>query len=54
MENDKVISEVLSVANLFELTKRALDKIGLEVLAPLSDDEKNELISSILLAEIRS
>lgn len=55
MENEgKLIAETINVANIFEVTKAVIEKIGLEHMAPLDEAVQNELISKTILSFARS
>jgi hypothetical protein len=43
---DETIDNIITTCNLFEVVDNVLTKIGFEYQAPLSDDDKNEVISS--------
>jgi hypothetical protein len=42
---DKDVSNVITVANMFEIVSGTMRKVGYEYVAPLSEAEEQEVIS---------
>lgn len=55
MENqERLIAETINIANIFEVTKAVIEKVGLEFMAPLEEAKQDELISKTILTFARS
>ena len=48
MDNGLLINNTITAANIFELTKKALTKVGLEYICPLEDSIVDEQISKAM------
>ncbi|AUR81099.1 hypothetical protein FDJ25_gp013 [Vibrio phage Aphrodite1] len=48
---EQYVSDVLTIANIQEVVKGALTKIGLEVLPPVEDEKVVEIVSKSIKEE---
>lgn len=53
MSNEKLISDVVAIANTTELVKNTIAKLGLTYIAPLSESIQDEKISKAIIRKVR-
>lgn len=50
---DGEIKELVSIANLFELVKASVTKVGLEYMAPIEESRTDEIISEAINTSVK-
>lgn len=53
MSKEKLIGDIVTIANAVEFVKNTLDKVGLVYLAPLEESKKDEKVSKAILKAIK-
>jgi len=53
MSKDKLISDVITIANTTELVKNTIAKLGLTYIAPLEESVQDEQISKAIIRRIK-
>lgn len=54
MSKEKLISDTVTIANVVELTKHTLAKIGLVYLAPLDESVQDEKVSKAIVRQVKN
>lgn len=52
-KEERYVAEAVTAANVFELTRCAIDKVGLEFMAPIEPSRLDEIISQQIVAATR-
>lgn len=53
MSKEKLISDVITIANTTELVKNTIAKLGLTYIAPLEESVQDEQISKAIIRRIK-
>ena len=52
-DKDQLLANIITVANIVELIKQTINKVGLEFIAPLTESIQDEKISKAILTQVK-
>ncbi|AGB07133.1 hypothetical protein [Vibrio phage VP4B] len=50
---EQYVKDVVTIANIQEITRGVLTSVGLEVLPPVEDSKLNEIVSKVVTEELQ-